>query len=241
MLILQDLCSSTTFSLLALADPLLSQGWPTGLGALIVKRSSAHLLTSDAYFGGGTVEGLSTSSPFWVSRRRSPNIHERLEVGTLDFLGIISLGHALDTHARLFTSHSAVSRHGSALSMLASHELSLLRHANGRPVVEQHRPRSLEPPGPTIGFSLLDAEGSHVGHVHLDRLATINGFQMRTGGLCNTGVWTTAFDFSDEDLLALHEKGRACWDDGESRMSTFGQSTDILARLQKSLTTSIGP
>jgi molybdenum cofactor sulfurtransferase len=199
--------------------PPTQQGWPTGLGALIVKRSSGHLLNSDAYFGGGTVQGLSTSSPFWVSRRRSPGqnppVHDRLEAGTLPFLDIISLGHALDAHQRLYHSHSLVSKHSSSLSRLASHQLSLLRHANGTPVVLQHRFLSLEAPGSTIGFSLLDSAGLHVGHVHLERLATINGFQLRTGGLCNTGAWTSAMGFSDEDLVRLHEKGRACWDDGE--------------------------
>ncbi|ORY80683.1 pyridoxal phosphate-dependent transferase, partial [Leucosporidium creatinivorum] len=193
-------------------------GWPTGLGALVVKRFSAHLL-NDPYFGGGTVQGLSTDAPFWVSRRRSPGqnppVHERLEAGTLPFLDIISLGHALDTHLRLYHSHSLVSAHTSSLSRLASHQLSLLRHANGTPVVQQHRFLSLEAPGSTIGFSLLDSAGLHVGHVHLERLATINGFQLRTGGLCNTGAWTSAMGLTDEDLLKLHEKGRACWDDEE--------------------------
>lgn len=194
------------------------QGWPTGLGALIVKRSSASLF-NNAYFGGGTVQGLSTSSPFWVSRRRSPGqnppVHDRLEAGTLPFLDIISLGHALDTHQRLYHSHSLVAKHTTSLSRLASHKLSLLHHANGTPVVQQHRFLSFEAAGSTIGFSLLGSTGLHVGHVHLERLATINGFQLRTGGLCNTGAWTSAMGFTDEDLVRLHENGRACWDDGE--------------------------
>lgn len=146
-------------------------------------------------------------------------MHDRLEAGTLPFLDIISLGHALDTHLRLYHSHSLVSKHTCSLSHLASHQLSLLRHANGAPVVHQHRFLSLESPGSTIGFSLLDSAGLHVGHVHLERLAIINGFQLRTGGLCNTGAWTSVLGFTDEDLVRLHAKGRACWDDGTIKCS----------------------
>ncbi|SGY67721.1 BQ5605_C004g02801 [Microbotryum silenes-dioicae] len=195
-------------------------GWPTGLGALIVKRSSAHLLQSDPYFGGGSISSLSVSSPAWVHPRGSsgasnPTCHERLEAGTLPFLDIIALGHSMDTHNRLYGSHQRVSAHALALTDYARSRLGQLKHANGSKVVSIQHNDSYERCGPTIGFTLYDAAGSPVGHVHLDRLATMNGFQIRTGGLCNTGVWTRAFGYTDQDLLRLHEKGRACWDDEE--------------------------
>ena len=82
--------------------------------------------------------------------------------------------------------------------------------------MKQHRTLCLERPGAIVGFSLLTAKGAYIGHVHFVRLATINGIQLRTGGLCNTGAWTKAIGLDDEDLMALREKGRACWDDGES-------------------------
>jgi molybdenum cofactor sulfurtransferase len=85
-------------------------------------------------------------------------------------------------------------------------------------VVQQHRAFSgskyLEEPGPIIGFSLLGPSSEFIGHVHLEQLATVNGFQIRTGGLCNTGVLTSAFDLSDQDLMDEYNSGRTCWDDG---------------------------
>jgi molybdenum cofactor sulfurtransferase len=86
----------------------------------------------------------------------------------------------------------------------------------------------LESPGPTIGFSLLsppplpseslkfdpqDFRQTHVGTAHLSRLAIVNGISLRSGGLCNAGVWTRAFGVDDAELKALEEAGRACWDD----------------------------
>jgi len=84
---------------------------------------------------------------------------------------------------------------------------------------------SLAAPGPTIGFSLLsppthssnkqDFRQTHVGHAHLSRLAIVNGISLRTGGLCNAGVWTRFFGVDDEELRELEKAGRACWDDRE--------------------------
>ncbi|KAI9024729.1 molybdenum cofactor sulfurase [Hyaloraphidium curvatum] len=194
-------------------------GWPTGLGALVVKRASGHLLSNDAYFGGGTVEGFSTGSPFWVTRRRGagykPTVHERLEAGTLPFLDIVGLGHALDTHRALYGSHSLVSAHATSLASFVADALGALRHANGSPVFRRHMGYYLEQPGATIGFSLLDSRGAHSGHVQFDRLATINGFQLRTGRLCNTGAWISAAGFDDEDLVRMRDKQLSCWDDDE--------------------------
>ncbi|KAJ6604131.1 molybdenum cofactor sulfurase [Mycena vulgaris] len=197
-------------------------GYPTGLGCLVVKRSSASLLQRNGFFGGGTIDAISVSSPFWSHPRRSlvPGpIHERFEDGTLPFLSIIALGLALDAHRRLYKSHRNVSKHVSALLRFVTHELSLMHHANGRPVVKQHKAfgtsKYLEEPGPIIGFSLLGPSSEFIGHVHLEQLANLNGFQIRTGGLCNTGVLSSALDINDQDLMDEYARGRSCWDDEE--------------------------
>ncbi|KAJ7456499.1 molybdenum cofactor sulfurase [Mycena latifolia] len=197
-------------------------GYPTGLGCLVVKRSSASFLQRNGFFGGGTIDAISVSSPFWSRPRRSLEpgpIHERLEDGTLPFLSIIALGLAMDTHRRLYKSQRHVSKHVSALLQFATHELSLIKHANGHPVVRQHRAfgavKYLEEPGPILGFSLLGPSSEFIGHVHLEQLANLNGFQIRTGGLCNTGVLASALDISDQDLMDEYARGRSCWDDEE--------------------------
>ncbi|KAJ7151530.1 molybdenum cofactor sulfurase [Mycena filopes] len=202
-------------------------GYPTGLGCLVVKRSSASFLQRNGYFGGGTIDAVSLSSPFWTQPRRSliPGpIHERFEDGTLPFLNIIALLHALDTHRRLYKSHRRVATHVTALRRFATREVALIRHGNGRPVVRQHRAfdgaHYLEEPGPIIGFSLLDPSSEYIGHVHLETLATVNGFQIRTGGLCNTGVLASVFDITDQNLMDEYARGRSCWDDEEFTSAT---------------------
>lgn len=49
-------------------------GYPTGLGALLIKNSSAEVLNQKRYFGGGTVDVVLTSEDFHVKRE---TIHER--------------------------------------------------------------------------------------------------------------------------------------------------------------------
>ena len=101
----------------------------------------------------------------------------------------------------------------------------------------------LEEPGPVIGFSLRlsgqlpqpepasnyrsdgslspshsieDYRTAFVGHVALSRLALVNGIALRSGGLCNTGVWTRIWGMEDAELYELERSGRKCWDEGES-------------------------
>lgn len=49
-------------------------GYPTGLGAVLVKNSSAHVLSHKSYFGGGTVDVVLSSVDYHVRRK---NLHER--------------------------------------------------------------------------------------------------------------------------------------------------------------------
>ncbi|KAG6902925.1 hypothetical protein C0995_009316 [Termitomyces sp. Mi166 len=216
-------------------------GHPTGLGFLLVKRASAHLLTSrkDAYFGGGAIEALSVSSPYWVHPRGSKDtgksiglIHERFENGTVPYLSIIALGCAIDAHQRLFTprldstppdpssSLRAVSNHTRHLANLARTFLASLKHWDNTPLVRIHRGEGSErweDDGPTIAFTLYtpssSSHGPHpIGHSHLLNLATLANIQLRTGGLCNTGVLARVSGLSDRELSELWEDGRVCGD-----------------------------
>lgn len=49
-------------------------GYPTGLGALLVKNSSAHVLNQKKYFGGGTVDIVLSNEDYHVKRKV---LHER--------------------------------------------------------------------------------------------------------------------------------------------------------------------
>lgn len=65
----------------------MSDRYPTGLGALLVRESSAHVLRK-RYFGGGTLLAALADTPF---RRFRPETDRRLTDGTENFLGVLSL------------------------------------------------------------------------------------------------------------------------------------------------------
>ncbi|GAA6007892.1 hypothetical protein JCM11491_006527 [Sporobolomyces phaffii] len=229
-------------------------GWPTSLGFLIIRRSSSRHFLSTPHFGGGSISSLSLYSPFTFTPRPppaffTPTIHQQLEQGTVPFLEIVALSEAIDWFRETYGGLQEVELHVSALRGLAHDLLTELIHepaadtSDRAPAFAEHlafQPLptdqadllpldldvELEPPGPTIGFSLLsppspstddrqDFRHTHVGTAHLSRLAIVNGISLRTGGLCNAGVWTRVFGVGDEELRELEKAGRACWDDQE--------------------------
>jgi molybdenum cofactor sulfurtransferase len=85
-------------------------GFPD-LGALVVRRSSGHILSLRRYFGGGTITQLSPLQDRVMKKVPGPGdqymswkLHEGLEDGTLPFHSILALGIAIDIHLRLYGS-----------------------------------------------------------------------------------------------------------------------------------------
>ncbi|KAJ9672955.1 hypothetical protein PVL29_026284 [Vitis rotundifolia] len=100
-------------------------GYPTGLGALIVRNEAAKLLKK-TYFSGGTVAASFADIDF-VKRRN--DIEELFEDGTASFLSIASIRHGFKLLNTITI--SAISRHTSLLSTYVRKQLLALRHDNG--------------------------------------------------------------------------------------------------------------
>jgi hypothetical protein len=145
----------------------------------------------------------------------------------------------MNTHCHLFGSHSDVSKHASSVAGFARHQLSTLYHANGQPVVRLHQPFNilsnsplLDDPGPVIGLTLFEPNGSPIGHNHVERLSTITGIQLRTGGMCYTGVSTRVSGVDDDELKELYKGGRVCGDRGTFFFSFEECLASLLIRLR---------
>ena len=108
-------------------------GFPD-LGALLVRKASAHVLEDRRYFGGGTTEMMTClEEKPWVVRKEA-SLHARLEDGTIAIRSILALGCALDNHRRLYGAMEDVSRHTGWLGKLLYERLGALNHSNGIPV-----------------------------------------------------------------------------------------------------------
>ncbi|XP_021288794.1 molybdenum cofactor sulfurase isoform X2 [Herrania umbratica] len=188
-------------------------GYPTGLGALIVRNDAAKLLKK-TYFGGGTVAASIADIDFV---RRREGVEEHFEDGTISFLSIASIRHGFKIFSTLTA--SAMCRHTMALAMFLKKKLLALRHENGSSVCTLYGNRSLKvfshDSGSIVSFNLKRPDGSWFGYREVEKLASLSGIQLRTGCFCNPGACAKYLGLSHSDLLSNLEAGHICWDDND--------------------------
>ncbi|RUP43160.1 pyridoxal phosphate-dependent transferase [Jimgerdemannia flammicorona] len=207
-------------------------GMPTGLGVLVVRPEAARILRRN-YFGGGTIDALAVDSPWHISRSLP---HERFEDGTINFLDILSLDHAMDAWERVFGSPApsislfstrdadtfrAISTHVGSLTGLLVEGMRGLVHGNGRPLCKMHLEikdgekgedgRSRQ--GSIVNFNLRREDGGWIGSGEVARLAALEGIHLRTGRFCNAGSFQRWLNFTAEDMKANFAFGKSCGDE----------------------------
>ncbi|CAG2059987.1 unnamed protein product, partial [Timema podura] len=141
-------------------------GYPTGLGALLVKNSSSDVLKK-SYFGGGTVLIALSSERYHVPR---PTLSDRFEDGTLPFLSILALRHGFDTLKQLCGSIEDIAMHTFSLAQSLFLNLISLHHSNGAPAVVLYTDtdyQNIDTQGGIVNFNLLRANGEYVGFVEV--------------------------------------------------------------------------
>lgn len=187
-------------------------GFPD-LGALLVRRTLSPMLQRRKYFGGGTVE-MVVNDVVWQSTNAGEP-HEYLEDGTLPFHNIIALGHALNTHRRLYTSQKLVSRHTARLARYMYDEMSALQHWDGSPICVIYKEPDVEygdttSAGSTIAFNLRYIDGTWVNLSDVELKANKYNIHLRTGGVCNPGGIAGSLKLSSWELMRNYVAGVEC-------------------------------
>ncbi|XP_046683524.1 molybdenum cofactor sulfurase [Homalodisca vitripennis] len=188
-------------------------GLPTGLGALLVRNTSAHVLQKQ-YFGGGTVRIAMASPP---TQFLKTVLHERFEDGTAHFHGIVAVGHALNWLESSGLDMIMISDHCHRLIRYLFHALREIRYYNLRPAVLIYADSNYEDPsiqGPIINFNLLDENGSILGYNTMMNIAEAEGIYLRVGCFCNPGACQRHLEISDYQYMGFFvEAGHECGDD----------------------------
>ncbi|XP_029046402.1 molybdenum cofactor sulfurase 3 isoform X2 [Osmia bicornis bicornis] len=182
-------------------------GYPTGIGALLVKNSSTDVLQK-VYYGGGTVEISLSSEMFHVKRQ---NLHQRFEDGTVSFLSIISLRHGFDILSSI--SMEKISKHVFILAKFLYKSLLMLHHRNGQPVVKLYSDTVYEDcnlQGGIIAFNLRRSSGEYVGYMEVLNMAALFKIHLRTGCFCNPGACQRHLGLSSEEVLQNYDSGYIC-------------------------------
>ena len=175
-------------------------GYPTGIGALLVRKPALAKLRRP-WYAGGTITFSSvraeatTGEGFYLTPGPAG-----FEDGTVNYLGIPAVGIGLDhiSSVGIETIHTRVT----CLTGWLLEELGALRHSNGAPVVRRYGPAGTDRRGATIAMNFFDPSGALIDSVRVERRANLAGISLRSGCHCNPGVREVALGFSTEEMAA---------------------------------------
>lgn len=169
-------------------------GYPTGVGALIVRRDKLATLQRP-WFAGGTITLASVQGEGW--HHLAPG-HVGFEDGTVDYLGLPAVRIGLE-HLEA-AGIDAVHERVMTLTTWLLDALTSLLHTDGAPMVRIFGPTTPECRGGTIAFYLLDPSGMPY-DVHLmEYLAGLERISLRTGCFCNPGDGEIAHNITRDDM-----------------------------------------
>ncbi|GMF44809.1 unnamed protein product [Phytophthora fragariaefolia] len=188
-------------------------GYPTGLGALLVRKQALSSLKRN-YYGGGTVKSILAGRNFAVLRGLDDKGDEssRFADGTQSFLSILALRHGIKQVGKLGMMN--ISAHTASLRTLLVDKLSSLKHWNNHPICEIYGKITMtQQQGPIVAFNFRRADGSYVGYSEVHKLAEIHNIHLRTGCFCNPGACQHYLGLKESDLMSNIAAGHVCGDD----------------------------
>lgn len=168
-------------------------GYPTGVGALVVRHEALAKLRRP-WFAGGTITLASVQG----GRHQLARGHVGFEDGTVDYLGLPAITLGLE-HLR-DVGMDAIHDRVSALAGWLLGWMRDARHSNGAPLVRIFGPETMDRRGATVAFYLLDPLGGVFDVYEVERLAGEQGISVRTGCFCNPGDGEVAHDITAEEM-----------------------------------------
>jgi len=179
-------------------------GYPTGVGALVVRNDALRRLRRP-WFAGGTVDFAAVQNEMFQLKDDA----EAFEDGTPDFLNIAALpaGFELLETIGVCRIHEHVVR----LTTRFLEGLDAMTHGDGSPATRVYGPRTVEGRGGTIAFNVLSPDGRAVPYPIVEGRARDAGVAIRGGCFCNPGAAEHAFGFdarrASDCLAATAERG----------------------------------
>ena len=170
-------------------------GYPTGIGALLVRKPMLDKLQRP-WFAGGTVNFVSAQGEaHYLSANEAG-----FEDGTVNYLNIPAVKIGLEHLQRVGL--EAISERVRCLTDWLIHQLLELRHSNGRPMVRLYGPANTYQRGGTITLNFYDPDQHLLDYRRIEELATNELISLRTGCFCNPGAGEMAEGLTREDMLA---------------------------------------
>lgn len=170
-------------------------GFPTGIGALLVRKDLLHRFQK-AWFAGGTVRGVSLEQHVL-----EPN-YSSYEDGTINYTLIPALGFVLDFIQQL-GGIDVIEQHVTALTAAALSQLVQLQQ-QGKVMI--YGPTTMDNHGATIAFNILDQQGQPVFYETVEQAAFQHNISLRAGCFCNPGAGSQAFQLDNLMMQRLLQR-----------------------------------
>jgi molybdenum cofactor sulfurtransferase len=168
-------------------------GYPSGLGALLVRRAALRKLHRP-WFAGGTITVVSVQGDrFFLA-----DGHTAFEDGTIDFLNIPAVEIGLK-HIQSIGMDSINERVRCLTGWLLDN-LSSMHHKSGVPLVRVYGPLSTEARGGSVTVNFFDGQGRTIDHRYIESAANKVNISLRTGCFCNPGAGEVALGISRVEL-----------------------------------------
>ncbi len=171
-------------------------GYPTGVGALLARKSALAKLCRP-WFAGGTITIASVKGDgfFYVEGSAA------FEDGTVAYLSLpaVEIGLRHIEGIGIETIHERVV----CLSAWLLENLRALRHTNGQRMVQLRGPETTDRRGATIAFNFLDPEGRMLNDRRIEELAAEHRISLRTGCFCNPGAGEIAHGLTEQEMRAI--------------------------------------
>ncbi|KAL7722865.1 Molybdenum cofactor sulfurase [Entamoeba marina] len=185
-------------------------GYPTGIGALLVKNEVIDIMQK-SFFGGGTVIMSDCDSHFCLLHNSGC---QRFEDGSVSYLNIHALKYGLEVLNTIGINN--IGKHVMSITDYLYDELISLRHSTGKPVVEiygLHHLKDHKKQGQIINFSVFNKNGSYIGYNDIQFKANKAGFQVRAGSSCNPGACYGYLGVTSEEVTKFSLERESCGDE----------------------------
>ena len=174
-------------------------GYPTGLGALLIKNSAFEKLKKPS-FAGGTITIVSVQGDGYYLDQAAA----RFEEGTVNYLDIPAIKTGLEYIERIGI--RSIKLRVDCLTLYLLEQLQSLKHANGNPLLEIYGPKDGTHRGGTIAMNFLDTDGVLHDFQAIEQAAFERNISLRTGCFCNPGIDETNHQLSPEKLKCYFQQ-----------------------------------
>lgn len=173
-------------------------GYPTGIGALLAKKTAFQKLKKP-WFAGGTVTLVSVM----VDKHYLADTHEKFEDGTINYLNIPAVQYGLEFINSVGI--ESINKRVKILTDYVLNEFSALKHSNGRNLIQVFGPATNESRGGTVIFNIFDVNGNKFPFEYVEKLANDSNISLRTGCFCNPGIDEINTCLDKNELLKYFE------------------------------------